>query len=93
MSGQRLNGRKVFVKSGSLETTSPFYVQVDSTPLRTIAPEGTIFLAEDGCEVSGVISSSNPDEWGPEAQIFLRVGNITTDVVQRIEGPATINRL
>jgi len=86
VSGQRLHGRKVFVKSGSLETTSPFAVKVDGAPLRTIAPEGTTFLAEDGCEVRGEISSSNPNEWGPDAQLFLRVGNITIDVVQRTEG-------
>jgi len=86
VSGQRLNGRRIFIKSGSLETVRPFSVKVDSDPSRTIPPEGAVFLAEHGCEVRGEISSSNPDEWGPDARLFVRVDNITIDVVQHTEG-------
>jgi len=86
VSGRLLNGRKVFIKSGSLETAWPFSVKVDSAPSRTIPPEGAVFLAEHGCEVRGEISSSNPDVWGPDARLFVRAGNVTIDVVQHTEG-------
>merc|ERR1719374_474289 len=44
VSGRLLNGRKVFIKSGSLETAWPFSVKVDSAPSRTIPPEGAVFF-------------------------------------------------
>eukprot|EP00450_Noctiluca_scintillans_P015170 CAMPEP_0194514252 /NCGR_PEP_ID=MMETSP0253-20130528/46647_1 /TAXON_ID=2966 /ORGANISM="Noctiluca scintillans" /LENGTH=392 /DNA_ID=CAMNT_0039357885 /DNA_START=40 /DNA_END=1214 /DNA_ORIENTATION=+ len=86
VSGARLGNRSIFIQAGSLESTTPFGVQVDDGPLSPIAPSGTIFLSDAGVQVRGVISAPEPDVWGPDAQVFVSVGDVTVDVRQHTEG-------
>ena len=46
-----MNRRKVSVNTVSLETMSSFSVKTDSVLFRILAIGGTIFVADDGCEV------------------------------------------
>jgi len=86
VTGERLGNRSIFIQSGSLESTTPFAVQVDGGPLSPIGPQGTTFLNDAGVQVRGVISAPEPDLWGPDAQVFLTVGGITVEVRQHTEG-------
>jgi hypothetical protein len=86
VSGARLGNRSILVHSGSLESSTPFAVQVDDGPLAQIAPEGTTFLSHAGVQVRGVISAPEPELWGPDAQVFVNVGDVTIDIRQHTEG-------
>jgi len=86
VSGARLGNRSIFIQSGSLESRTPFGVQVDDGPLSPIEPSGTIFLSDGGVQVRGVISAPEPELWGPDAQVIVSVGDVTVDVRQHTEG-------
>jgi len=86
VAGERLGNRSIFIQSGSLESSAPFAVQVGKGPQSTIEANGTTFLDDAGVQVRGVISAPEPQFWGPDAQVFVNVGDITIDVRQHTEG-------
>ena len=86
VAGERLGNRSIFIQSGSLESSAPFAVQVGQGPQSTIEANGTTFLDDVGVQVRGVISAPEPELWGPDAQVFVNVGDITIDVRQHTEG-------
>lgn len=86
VSGERLGHRNIVVRSGSLESSSPLSVQVDRGVPERISSNGTVFLTESNVKVQGAIGTFEPEEWGPDAEVSVDVGNITINVRQHTEG-------
>lgn len=85
VSGERLGGRQIMVRSGSLESASPLSVQIDAGDRQRIT-DGKMFLEDPLVSVRGFIGSLEPEAWGPDAQVLVDVGNLTIDVRQHTEG-------
>jgi len=61
-------------------------VELDGGVPQTLDRNGKIFASDVGYEVQGSISRPEPEQWGPDAEVLVRVGNITVKVAQRTEG-------
>eukprot|EP00450_Noctiluca_scintillans_P037068 CAMPEP_0194551052 /NCGR_PEP_ID=MMETSP0253-20130528/96025_1 /TAXON_ID=2966 /ORGANISM="Noctiluca scintillans" /LENGTH=715 /DNA_ID=CAMNT_0039398505 /DNA_START=31 /DNA_END=2178 /DNA_ORIENTATION=+ len=85
VSGERL-GHSIVVRSGSLESSSPLSVQIDRGVPERISSDGTVFLAKSSVKVQGTIGTPDPEVWGPDAEVFVDVGNMTINVRQHTEG-------
>mmetsp|Transcript_52318 Transcript_52318/g.139312 ORF Transcript_52318/g.139312 Transcript_52318/m.139312 type:complete len:295 (-) Transcript_52318:94-978(-) len=86
LTGAWLADTTIFVRAGSLESSSPFAVSVNGSSFKEITnPSGTDFLSTAGFSVRGEITQDEP-EWGPDAKVVIKMDHAEVGLTQHTEG-------
>jgi hypothetical protein len=87
VTGAWLQGATIFLRAGSLESSTPFAVSVNGSSFKEITDvRGTEFAPNGAFSLRGEITDEHPDEWGPDARVLLKMGEAELEVKQHTEG-------
>eukprot|EP00450_Noctiluca_scintillans_P018249 CAMPEP_0194536358 /NCGR_PEP_ID=MMETSP0253-20130528/75261_1 /TAXON_ID=2966 /ORGANISM="Noctiluca scintillans" /LENGTH=309 /DNA_ID=CAMNT_0039382273 /DNA_START=129 /DNA_END=1058 /DNA_ORIENTATION=+ len=87
ISGSWAEGRVVHVKAGPLESSHQFSVAIDDGPqLRIENSSDTTFMENGDFRVVGGITNKDPELWGPDAGVIIKIGTKEIEVTQHTEG-------
>jgi len=87
LSGAWLRDSTIFLRAGSLESSTPFAVSVNGSSFKEITDaRGTEFASNSAFSLHGEIINEDAEEWGPDAKVLLKVGDGEIEVKQHTEG-------
>ena len=87
VSGAWLQDSMVFLRAGSLESSTPFAVSVNGSSFKEITDvRGTEFASNSAFALHGEIINEDAEEWGPDAKVLLQMGERELEVRQHTEG-------
>jgi len=86
MIGSWLGNTTVFLRSGSLEGSSPFAVSINSSEFVNIEPSGSQFSSSPGCTLRAAVIDDEPGVWGPDVLFVASMGSMSVAVKQHTEG-------
>eukprot|EP00450_Noctiluca_scintillans_P002055 CAMPEP_0194500044 /NCGR_PEP_ID=MMETSP0253-20130528/16146_1 /TAXON_ID=2966 /ORGANISM="Noctiluca scintillans" /LENGTH=469 /DNA_ID=CAMNT_0039341855 /DNA_START=77 /DNA_END=1483 /DNA_ORIENTATION=+ len=87
INGSWLGERTISIRAGSLESNTPLAVSInDQVPMMIDNADGTEFLSDGDLQVLGRIGTSEPEKWGPDANVHVEIGAVRIEIAQHTEG-------
>lgn len=92
ISGAAVGSANMTIRSGPIDSAEPFALRFGSGAWRALSWQTTTldnmttFLHDPAMTVKGTITSKNPNLWGPDAFVQVRLGSLSIEVLQRTEG-------
>lgn len=99
ISGSSVGESNLTLRSGSVESTTPFAVRVgrgdwQELSWQTVQLDQEIsFLSDPSFTVAGKITADDPDLWGPDARVTVQLGGLSLNVFQHTSGRAASSKV